>query len=44
MLRISSDLRLQWKHIDWKAGTVRLEPDTTKNGKAHKFRSRSCLN
>jgi integrase len=30
-------LNLQWKQVDWEAGTVRLEPGTTKNGKGREF-------
>jgi len=34
--RVRSEiLPLQWKQIDWTAGTVRLEPGTTKNDEGH---------
>jgi integrase len=36
--RVRSEiLPLQWKQIDWSAGTVRLEPDTTKNDEGRTF-------
>jgi integrase len=36
--RVRSEiLPLQWKQIDWTAGTVRLEPDTTKNDEGRMF-------
>jgi integrase len=36
--RVRSEiLPLQWKQIDWTAGTVRLEPGTTKNDEGHMF-------
>jgi integrase len=36
--RINSEiLPLQWKQVDWTAGTVRLEPGTTKNDEGRMF-------
>ena len=36
--RVRSEiLPLQWKQIDWTAGTVRLEPGTTKNDEGRMF-------
>jgi integrase len=36
--RVPSDvLRLQWKQVDFSAGTVRLEPGTTKNDEGRLF-------
>ena len=36
--RVRSEiLTLQWKQVDWTAGTVRLEPGTTKNDEARTF-------
>jgi integrase len=33
----SEVLPLEWKHVDWKARTVRLDPRTTKNGEGRSF-------
>jgi len=30
-------LRLTWDRVDWRAGVVRLDPNTTKNGKGREF-------
>ena len=35
--RKSEILSLQWRHVDFKAGNVRLEPGTTKNREARQF-------
>ncbi len=42
--RIHSEvLPLQWRHVDLDAGTVRLDPGTTKNGEGRVFRMTSEL-
>jgi integrase len=33
----SEVLPLEWRHVDWKARTVRLDPGTTKNGEGRSF-------
>lgn len=33
----SEALALRWRHVDFKAGTVRLEPGTTKNREGRTF-------
>jgi integrase len=36
--RVNSEvLKLQWRHVDFAGGTVRLDPGTTKNGEARTF-------
>jgi integrase len=33
----SEVLPLEWRHVDWQARTVRLDPGTTKNGEGRSF-------
>jgi integrase len=33
----SEVLPLEWRHVDWKGRTVRLDPGTTKNGEGRSF-------
>jgi integrase len=36
--RLTSEIAsLQWRQVDWRAGTVRLDPNTTKNDKGRVF-------
>ena len=36
--RVKSEvLKLEWRHVDLKAGEVRLDPGTTKNGEGRTF-------
>jgi integrase len=39
----SEVLPLEWRHIDWTARTVRLEPGTTKNGEGRSFPFTSAI-